>query len=112
MKVLITGGAGFIGFRLAHKLIERGRLTGPSGQQEPIDEIVLFDVVEAAEITHGTDIRITSVAGDISDRATVMGLVDRDDISIFHLASVVSGGGEKDFDLAIRVNLDGAINVF
>ncbi|NQV99171.1 MAG: NAD-dependent epimerase/dehydratase family protein [Rhodospirillales bacterium] len=112
MKVLITGGAGFIGFRLAQKLIGRGRLTGPSGREQAIDEIVLFDVVEAAEIEHSNGIKITRIAGDISDRAAVMALVDRDDMSIFHLASVVSGGGEKDFDLAIRVNLDGAMNVF
>lgn len=112
MKVLITGGAGFIGFRLAQKLIERKHLTGPSGKEEKIDEIVLFDVVEARDIEHPDGIKITRVAGDISDRAAVSALVDRDDMSIFHLASVVSGGGEKDFDLAIRVNLDGAINVF
>lgn len=112
MKVLITGGAGFIGFRLAQKLIERGHLTGPSGGQEKIDEIVLFDVVEAGPMDHPNDIKISRVAGDISDRAAVTALVDRDDMSIFHLASVVSGGGEKDFDLAIRVNLDGALNVF
>jgi nucleoside-diphosphate-sugar epimerase len=51
-------------------------------------------------------------AGDISDAAVVRGLVDRDDVSVFHLASVVSGGGEKDFDLAMRVNLTGGLNVF
>ncbi len=112
MKVLITGGAGFIGFRLAQKLVERKVLTAPSGQIEPIDEIVLFDVGQAGEIDQSDSIKITRVAGDISDRATVSGLVDRDDMSIFHLASVVSGGGEKDFDLAVRVNLDGAMNVF
>ena len=54
---------------------------------------------------------MATVEGDISDRATVEGLIDRDDISVFHLASVVSGGGEKDFDLAIRVNLDGGRHV-
>lgn len=112
MKVLVTGGAGFIGFRLAQKLVERGTLTGPSGKPEKIDEILLFDVVEAGELAHPDDITITRVAGDISDRETVSKLVDRDDMSIFHLASVVSGGGEKDFDLAIRVNLDGAMNIF
>lgn len=112
MKVLITGGAGFIGHRLAEKLITRGTLTGTSGSEETIDEIVLFDMVEAREIENTGGIKITRVAGDISDRDAVTALVDRDDMSIFHLASVVSGGGEKDFDLAMRVNLDGALNVF
>jgi nucleoside-diphosphate-sugar epimerase len=51
------------------------------------------------------------VSGEIADRDTVFDLVDRDDISVFHLASVVSGGGELDFDLAMSVNLDGGRNV-
>src|SRR5690606_829230 len=53
------------------------------------------------------DARIKIVRGDISDEATVKKLVDRTDMSVFHLASVVSGGAELDFDLALRVNLDG-----
>ncbi len=112
MKVVVTGGAGFIGFRLAQKLVQLGAITGPSGELEKIDEILLFDMVEAGDLEHPDDITITRVAGDISDRETVDKLIDRDDISVFHLASVVSGGGEKDFDLAIRVNLDGALNIF
>ena len=53
---------------------------------------------------------IEAVTGDISDPRTISNLIDRDDISVFHLASVVSAGGEQDFDLAMRVNLDGARN--
>lgn len=54
---------------------------------------------------------MTLEAGDVSDRATVDALIDRDDIAVFHFASVVSAGGEKDFDLALRVSLDGGRNV-
>ena len=45
MKVVITGGTGFIGLRLARELLKRGELTAPSGRNERIDEMVLFDVV-------------------------------------------------------------------
>ena len=109
MKVLITGGGGFIGVRLARALIDRGFLTGVAGDEEPIDEVRLFDSVDAPELFGKKErgIAIRHTIGDISDRETVRGLIDRDDISVFHLASVVSGGGEKDFDLAMRVNLDG-----
>jgi len=112
MKVVITGGTGFIGFRLAKLLLERGELTGPSGAPERIDELLLFDVGPAPEELSAEGVDIKVVTGDISDRATIDGLIDRDDISIFHLASVVSGGGELDFDLAMRVNLTGGLNVF
>jgi nucleoside-diphosphate-sugar epimerase len=111
MKVVITGGTGFIGSNLARAIIKRGTLTGPTGQQEDVDSIVLFDQIIPDNLPDGLDERVTMQGGDISDRDTVFGLFDRDDISVFHLASVVSGGGEKDFDLAMRVNLDGGRNV-
>ncbi|MCH8196781.1 MAG: NAD-dependent epimerase/dehydratase family protein [Proteobacteria bacterium] len=111
MKVVITGGAGFIGLNLARALIGRGVLTGPSGAEEEIDSIVLFDAVPAPALPPDPDGRITTVTGDITGRQAVAAVIDRDDISVFHLASVVSGGGELDFDLAMAVNLDGARHV-
>ena len=111
MKIVITGGTGFIGQGIARALLKRGTLTGPSGAQEPIDAITLFDVAVPEQRPDGLDERVEIVAGDISDRDTVFGLIDRDDIAVFHLASVVSAGGEKDFDLAMRINLDGGINI-
>ena len=111
MKVVITGGAGFIGQNLARALIARGVLTGPSGADEEIDSIVLFDAVPAPALPPDPDGRITTVTGDIAGREAVAAVVDRDDISVFHLASVVSGGGELDFDLAMAVNLDGGRHV-
>jgi len=112
VKVVVTGGTGFVGQRLAIELLRRGQLTAPSGAREPIDELLLFDVALPAERPAWADERVRLRAGDISDAAEVRDLVDRDDISVFHLASVVSGGGEKDFDLALRVNLTGGLNVF
>ena len=112
MKVVITGGAGFIGLRLAEVLLQRGKLTAPGGSEEAIDSLLLFDVQEPAQRPSWADQRVNFQSGDIADAATVRRLVDRDDISVFHLASVVSGGGEKDFDLAIRVNLHGGLNIF
>ncbi len=111
MKVVITGGTGFIGRMLARAILDRGTLTGPSGAQEEVDAITLFDAVEPPVPLEGLDERAEVVIGEISDTDLVSSLVDRDDISVFHLASVVSGGGEKDFDLAIRVNLTGGLNV-
>lgn len=111
MKVVITGGLGFLGRRLADAILARGTLTGISGKAEPVDAMVLFDAVAPERRPAGLDERVAIVTGDIADRDTVSALVDRDDLSLFHLASVVSGGGEKDFDLAMRVNLDGARHV-
>jgi nucleoside-diphosphate-sugar epimerase len=107
VKVVITGGTGFVGLTLARRLLALGKLTGPSGKAEAIDEMVLFDVVTPTARPAGLDDRVKIVAGQIAERDQVAALIDRDDVSVFHLASVVSGEGEQDFDLAMRVNLDG-----
>ena len=111
MKVVITGGAGFLGVRLARRILDMGALTAPSGESAPVDELLLFDQVVPDDLAASRGAPVTTVEGDISDQATVESLIDRDDISVFHLASVVSGGGEKDFDLAMRVNLDGGRHI-
>jgi nucleoside-diphosphate-sugar epimerase len=95
---------------VALRVLERGSLTGPSGAAEPIDEVVLFDTPSTAPLPF-SDSRIKVVRGDISDRTAVTNLIDRPDLSVFHLASVVSGGAELDFDLAMRVNLEGHLHL-
>lgn len=109
MKVVITGGAGFLGKKLAQRLLDQGTLIGPSGRQERIDELVLFDVVQSP-VGQG-DARVSSITGDIADRAQVDLLIGNDTDSVFHLAGVVSAGAEADFDLGWRVNLDGTRHV-
>jgi nucleoside-diphosphate-sugar epimerase len=110
IKVVITGGTGFLGLRLAMRILERGALAGPSGVPEEVSELVLFDTPSNVPLSFG-DARLKVVRGDISDRETVGRLIDRPDLSVFHLASVVSSGAELDFDLAVRVNLLGHLHV-
>ena len=108
MKVVITGGAGFLGQRLAAAIDARGSLVGPTGELTEVDEIVLFDRIAPA----ASPSRLArSVVGDITNRDTVASVVDRPDCAVFHLASVVSHGAEQDFDLALHVNLQRGLNV-
>lgn len=111
MKVVITGGLGFLGLRLARALRARGTLAGASGRQEEIERIVLFDSVAAGAQPAGLDERVDVVTGDIADAACVRAVVAGESLSVFHLASVVSAGAERDFDLALSVNLTGGLNV-
>ena len=103
MNVVITGGAGFLGQRLAWKLLQRGTLCGSSDAQQRIDRITLLDVVAAPDLD---DPRIHMVVGDIGDASVLEEFIDIHTTSVFHLAAVVSGQAEKDFDLGMRVNLD------
>ena len=103
MRIVITGGAGFLGTRLARKLLERGTLTDARGRQRAIASIVLLDVVPG----HApADPRVTAVTGDLADPAVIAAAVTPDTDTVFHLAAVVSGQAEADFDIGMRVNLD------
>src|SRR5262245_6787141 len=105
MKVVITGGAGFIGRQLAERLLVLGDLPGRDGKPQRIDELVLFDAVEASPFK-APDKRLRVVTGDIADYALVKRTIEGSG-SVFHLAAVVSAAAEADFDLGMRVNVEG-----
>ncbi|WP_232816447.1 D-erythronate dehydrogenase [Paracoccus zhejiangensis] len=107
VQVLILGAAGMVGRRLAQHLLASGRL----GDQ-PVSRITAFDMVPADLEAGASGIDLKIVTGDISDAATIRALVaDRPDV-IFHLAAVVSGEAEADFDKGYRINLDGTRHLF
>ena len=102
MRIVITGGAGFLGSRLARKILARGRLTDARGAERAVRELVLLDIAPATV----TDARATVVTGDLADPALIARVVTPDTDSIFHLAAVVSGQAEAEFDAGMRVNVD------
>jgi nucleoside-diphosphate-sugar epimerase len=102
MRIVITGGAGFIGSRLGRKILDVGRLTDASGNLREVRELVLVDVV-ASNID---DPRASIITGDLADPALIASALTSDTDSIFHLAAVVSGQAEAEFDVGMRVNLD------
>ena len=92
-NILITGGGGFLGSRLAAALRKRD-----AGAR-----ITLLDVEIAPELER----RFHCIRGDLASAAVLGKALGADTTSVFHLAAVVSGGAEADFDLGYRVNLDG-----
>ncbi|KWR87930.1 D-erythronate dehydrogenase [Cupriavidus sp. IDO] len=102
MNVLITGGAGFLGLQLARLLLQRGTLN-LDGQPVAIDHLTLLDVVAPQGLD---DARVRVLTGDLSDPAVLAQAIDADTGAVFHLAAVVSGQAEADFELGMRVNLD------
>ena len=103
MNIVITGGAGFLGRRLAETLLWRGSLRGANGQAAAIRKITLVDVVAAGGLS---DARLEQLTGDVADRQLLERAITPETTSVFHLAAVVSGQAEADFDLGMRVNWD------
>ncbi|MCC6210369.1 MAG: NAD-dependent epimerase/dehydratase family protein [Burkholderiales bacterium] len=100
MKILITGGGGFLGFRLARALLARGTLGG-----REISSMTLLDGAFPPGVENLKT--ATAVTGDVSDAATVATVCTPGTDAVFHLAAVVSGAAEADFELGMRVNLKG-----
>lgn len=108
LKILITGGAGFLGKRLANRLLQRGYLTDANGRKKNLTKVTLFDIANSVDIH--SDL-VDYVTGDISDSEQVRRIVGDDTDSIFHLAAIVSADAEENFELGMRINLDGTRNI-
>jgi nucleoside-diphosphate-sugar epimerase len=104
MKILILGGGGFVGQKLARSLAARGTLRG-----EAIDTLVLADIVDPPVVEAGFAVETTTC--DISDTTQVAKLISYDIDVIYLLAAIVSGQAEEDLDLGMRINMMGTLNV-
>lgn len=108
MNIVITGGAGFLGVRLARTLLKQNTLALAGRPPQAIQKITLVDrVAPPADLTD--DPRVRAVIGDLNAllAADAGGqVVQADDDLVFHLAAAVSGECEADFDLGMRSNVD------
>ncbi|KAJ1445995.1 hypothetical protein M885DRAFT_473019 [Pelagophyceae sp. CCMP2097] len=117
MKVVITGGCGYIGQCLARALVRRGTLLthGAGGEvASKIQEIVLVDVARPAKLLFEDELLGGAVAtrvavGSVADAAFCRSVITGDALSVFHLGAVMSGAGEADFDLCVETNLHGTL---
>ncbi|HRJ70218.1 MAG TPA: SDR family oxidoreductase [Beijerinckiaceae bacterium] len=101
MNILVIGAAGMVGRKLLERIVKDGSLN-----HRPVTAMTLADVVEPA-VPAGAGWPVTTRAVDIADPAVGPLLVaDRPDV-IFHLAAIVSGEAEQNFDKGYAINLDG-----
>ena len=96
MKILVTGAAGFLGRRLLTELLA-GRTAVPA-----VTRVIAADLLPCPI----DDPRVESRVGDITDAGYISAILDRDVRVIWHLAAVLSGQSEAEFDVGLRVNVD------
>jgi nucleoside-diphosphate-sugar epimerase len=100
MHVLIIGAAGMVGRKLSGALVQAGRI----GKAD-ISRFTLADVIEPAKPVFSGPVE--TIASDLSAPGAAEKLVALRPDVIFHLAAIVSGEAEADFDKGYRINLDG-----
>ena len=106
MRILITGAVGMVGRKLTDRLLRDGRLAG-----KEITALDLHDIVPAQAVS-ANGIDVAAHVGDLADDGAAVALVSRKPEIIFHLAGIVSGEAEANFELGYRVNLDGTRRLF
>ncbi|SME90283.1 Nucleoside-diphosphate-sugar epimerase [Tistlia consotensis] len=106
MHVLIIGAAGMIGRKLSGRLLADGKVAGRG-----ISRLSLVDVV-APEAPAAAPCAVDTATADLSEPGTAERLVAERPALIFHLAGVVSGEAEQNFEKGYRVNLDGSRLLF
>lgn len=114
--VIITGGGGFLGQCLASALLEKGEIKSETAVH-PISSLVLADIAFPPTLQPAIEASnlVKKIQGDVSDPSYCDTLYAETSsaahVSVFHLGAVMSGDGERDFDLCMRVNLHGFLNM-
>lgn len=104
MNILIIGGGGVIGQKLAASLAKRGELRGKA-----ITKMTLADVVDPLSIEAGFEVE--TMRCDIADPSSVASMVTGDTDVIYLLAAIVSAHAEEDFEAGWQINMIGTLNV-
>jgi nucleoside-diphosphate-sugar epimerase len=106
VRILVVGASGMVGRKLVERLARDGTLAG-----EPVSHLTLADLVEPAPPADAA-FEVEAAVTDFAEPGVARELLSGRPDVVFHLAAVVSGEAEADFDKGYRVNLDGTRLLF
>jgi len=115
LKVVIIGAGGLVGSRLSKELVRLQNMHVSPTEKLPLKKIVLFDVSAAGIPSEfKKDSRVEVEIGDLCDKVTMQRVLNPGNctqVTTIHLAALLSGNSEENFDLGMKINLFGTINV-
>jgi len=115
LKVVVIGAGGLVGIRLCQSLLKLTHMNISPTQSLPLTSIVLFDVNEKAiPDSLKTDKRVETVIGDLCSPQDIQKALAPNNctrVTTIHLAALLSGNSEDNFDLGMKINLYGTLNV-
>eukprot|EP00055_Hartaetosiga_balthica_P006735 m.21851 g.21851 ORF g.21851 m.21851 type:complete len:347 (+) comp5394_c0_seq1:14-1054(+) len=116
VKVVVIGANGLVGARLCEYLVSLTDIHVNSTTTKPIGKILLLDVSELKAVKSSVleDPRVDVVKGELTDKETMLRVLDPESfahVTTIHLAALLSGYAEDNFDLGMKINLFGTINV-
>jgi len=115
LKIVIIGAGGLVGSRLSQALLSKQHFHVSPTKLLPLKKIVLFDVVATGiPEEYKRDPRVEVVIGDLCEKEIIQKALAPGDctrVTTIHLAALLSGNAEDNFDLGMKINLFGTINV-
>ncbi len=113
MQVIITGGAGFLGAFLTHRLIQRERLKDADGVEREIERITILDpAITAEQVRNGSrKVSVHLCPGSVCDPEAILNSFVHPNVTVFHLATLLPGRTERDLTGALDVNVGGTKHV-
>ncbi|MCM8533650.1 MAG: NAD-dependent epimerase/dehydratase family protein [Lentisphaeraceae bacterium] len=112
MNIIITGAGGFVGSQLLKELCKRGEINLKPEGIVSISSILAVDLKIPTSVREGLPSYVSFIEGDISTESVISQIIPDEDFLLFHLAAMVSGDGEKNFDLCMEVNFEGTRRLF
>lgn len=108
MKVVLTGGSGFLGSRVAQAILKAGTIRDSSGEARKVERLVIADLHPPSG-EWARDPRVTVASGDLSDPAYVASIIDEECASLFHFAAILKADADRDIGAAVRFNVEGLV---
>lgn len=110
MRVVLTGGGGFLGSHVARVLLQQGTFTDSSGRTREISELVVADL-NAVSQSWASDGRVRQVVGDITSPQILESVITPECGAVFHFAAMLKADASKDFSAALNFNIRATIDL-